>query len=93
MPGRIGGSVGIRWRPYRSHPWHGPRLGLHVANLNTWLNRTRMAAGDGWDDPDYQPTHAELQDPIILEVIDGDTPEGFARAIFKFKPPTPDEWP
>ena len=42
---------------------------------------------DGWDDPDYQPTQAELEEPIALEGIEDATPEDLARAIMKAKPP------
>lgn len=36
---------------------------------------------DGWDDPDYQPTDDELNEPITLE--GNPTPEQVAEALMK----------
>ena len=44
---------------------------------------------DGWDDPDYKPTQAELEEPITLDGIEDATPEDLARAIMNYKPPRP----
>ena len=41
---------------------------------------------DGWDDPDYRPTEAELNEPVV---IDCDDPEELARALLSFKPQEP----
>lgn len=38
---------------------------------------------DGWDDPDYQPTDDELNEPIVLESIEDATPEELADAPLK----------
>lgn len=46
---------------------------------------------DGWDDPDYTPTQAELEVPITLPGIEDATPEDLARAIMRpLKGPTPE---
>lgn len=45
---------------------------------------------DGWDDPDYTPARAELEEPITLPGIEDATPEDLARAIMRpIKGPTP----
>ena len=41
---------------------------------------------DGWDDPDYQPTPAELNEPVA---IDCDDPDELARALMAFQPSKP----
>ena len=38
---------------------------------------------DGWDDPDYTPTQAELEEPIALEDAEDATPEDVARALLR----------
>ena len=38
---------------------------------------------DGWDDPDYEPTEDELNEPIVLEGIEDATPEDLAKAIMR----------
>ena len=38
---------------------------------------------DGWDDPNYQPTQAELDEPIALDDADDATPEDVARAVMR----------
>ena len=45
---------------------------------------------DGWADPDYQPTQAELEEPIVALPPDT-TPENLARAILRPSPPV--NWP
>ena len=37
---------------------------------------------DGWDDPDYQPTEAELNEPVA---IDCDDPDELANALMSFQ--------
>ena len=45
---------------------------------------------DRWDDPDYKPTQAELEEPVTLDDIEDATPEAVARAIMRpIKGPTP----
>ena len=41
---------------------------------------------DGWDDPDYQPTEAELNEPVA---IDCDDPDELASALLSFRPTKP----
>ena len=38
---------------------------------------------DGWDDPAYTPTQAELEEPIALEDAEDATPEDVARAVMR----------
>ena len=46
---------------------------------------------DGWDDPNYQPTHEELAEPITLPGAEHATPEDLARALLRPAPPA--DWP
>ena len=43
----------------------------------------RSGRWDGWDDPDYQPTQAELGEPIVIEGIEDATPEDLAAALMR----------
>ena len=36
---------------------------------------------DGWDDPDYEPTPEELEEPIVIPGIENATPEQVAEAL------------
>ena len=36
---------------------------------------------DGWDDPDYEPTDDELDEPIVIPGIETATPEEVAEAL------------
>lgn len=49
------------------------------------MPRERKPGGrwDGWDDPDYQPTDDELNEPITLDGIEDATPEDLAKAIMR----------
>ncbi len=58
--------------------------------MTTDPHRTTRGRWDGWDDPDYTPTQAELEEPIVLEDAEDATPEDLARAIMRpIKGPTP----
>ena len=50
----------------------------------------RSALPDHWD-PDYEPTQAELEEPIILPGAEHATPEDIARALLRPSPPV--DWP
>ena len=41
---------------------------------------------DGWDDPDYQPTEAELEEPIEFPGIEDATLEDLAQALMRHRP-------
>lgn len=38
---------------------------------------------DGWDDPDYEPTQDELEEPIV---IDAPSAEALGAALIRHKP-------
>lgn len=41
---------------------------------------------DGWDDPGYQPTEAELNEPVEFPGIENATLEDLAQALLRYEP-------
>ena len=55
------------------------------------MSKPKADRWDGWDDPNYQPTQAELEEPITLDDADNATPEDVAKALMRpLKGPTTD---
>ena len=42
---------------------------------------------DGWDDPDYEPTAEELEEPIVIPGIENATPDDIADALMRAPKP------
>ena len=71
---------------------HAERLGFgfmdedRATGVSDMEPTERGERWDGWDDPDYQPTPAELNEPVA---IDCDDPDELARAVMAFPPSKP----